>query len=166
VDSFEAVVAAILRRRGYWTQTSVKVELTKSEKREIGRPSSPRWELDIVAYRGASNELLVLECKSYLDSYGVKCATFHGGDSENAERYKLFFDPTLRRVVFRRLKRQFVEAGFCAFSPSVKLGLAAGKVYGEEAWLERHFRRIGLVASGTLRNSPRARSPSRIRVRG
>ena len=50
MDSFEAVVAAILNRQGYWTQTCVKVELTKSEKVEIGRHSSPRWELDVVAY--------------------------------------------------------------------------------------------------------------------
>src|SRR4051794_22034801 len=33
-------------------------------RREIGRPSSPRWELDIVAYSGRDNLLLVLECKS------------------------------------------------------------------------------------------------------
>jgi hypothetical protein len=59
MDSFEAVVAAIFQRQGYWTQTSVKVELTKAEKVAIKRPSSPRWELDVVGYRGASNELLV-----------------------------------------------------------------------------------------------------------
>src|SRR5215218_2466380 len=40
-------------------------------RREIGRPSSPRWELDIVAYSGRDNLLLVLECKSRLDSQGV-----------------------------------------------------------------------------------------------
>ena len=42
MDSFEEVIAAILQRKGYWTQTSVKVELTKAEKRKIGRDSSPR----------------------------------------------------------------------------------------------------------------------------
>ena len=35
MDSFEAVVAAILQRQGYWTQTSVKVDLTKEEKRSL-----------------------------------------------------------------------------------------------------------------------------------
>jgi len=40
-------------------------------RREIGRPSSPRWELDIVAYSGRDNLLLVVECKSRLDSQGV-----------------------------------------------------------------------------------------------
>jgi hypothetical protein len=33
MESFEAVTAAILQRQGYWTQTSVKVNLTKAEKR-------------------------------------------------------------------------------------------------------------------------------------
>ena len=36
MDAFEQVVASILQRKGYWTQTSVKVELTKEEKRAIG----------------------------------------------------------------------------------------------------------------------------------
>ena len=80
MDAFEQVVASILQRKGYWTQTSVKVELTKEEKRAIGRPSSPRWELDVVGYRGSSNELLVVECKSYLDSYGVRASAFDGTD--------------------------------------------------------------------------------------
>jgi hypothetical protein len=51
MDSFEQVVAEILWREGYWVRTSVKVELTKEEKREIDLPSSPRWELDVVAYK-------------------------------------------------------------------------------------------------------------------
>jgi Holliday junction resolvase len=37
----------------------------------IGRPSSPRWDIDIIAYKGAINEVLVVECKSYLDSRSV-----------------------------------------------------------------------------------------------
>ena len=139
MDSFEAVVAAILERRGYWTQTSVKVDLTKAEKRAIGRHSSPRWELDVVAYRGASNELLVLECKSFLDSPGVQCSTFAGKNPKDAKRYKLFFDATLRRVVLNRLQKQFVEKGFCAKKPRVTLGLAAGRVKGDEAWLGQRF---------------------------
>src|SRR4051812_37193485 len=132
MDSFEAVIAAILQRRGYWTQTSVKVELTKEEKVAVGRPSSPRWELDVVGYRGASNELLVLECKSYLDSTGVSCATFEGKNIPNQTRYKLFFDEELRRVVLSRLSEQLVAAGFCTPRPNIALGLAAGKVYGNE----------------------------------
>ena len=42
MDAFEAVISAILQRQGFWTITSFKVDLTKAEKREIGRHSSPR----------------------------------------------------------------------------------------------------------------------------
>ncbi|MGD0697356.1 MAG: hypothetical protein ABSB82_21255 [Terriglobia bacterium] len=144
MDSFEQVVAAILQRRGFWTLTTVKVELTKAEKRDIGRHSSPRWELDIVAYRGSSNELAVVECKSFLDSPGVRCDVFEGTRPKDETRYKLFCDATLRGVVLKRLVTQFVEAGFCAPNPSLTLCLAAGKIYrGEEAKLESIFNQHG-----------------------
>jgi hypothetical protein len=45
MDAFEQVVSEILWMSGFWVRTSVKVELTKEEKRLIGRHSSPRWEL-------------------------------------------------------------------------------------------------------------------------
>src|SRR5438132_7711673 len=127
MDSFENVVAAILQRKGYWTQTSVRVELTKPEKRAIGRYSSPRWELDVVAYKGSTNELLVVECKSFLDSYGVEVAAFNGSKPKGRKRYKLFFESKLRRVVFSRLAKQFIAQGSCAKKPRVQLCLAAGK---------------------------------------
>ena len=141
MDAFEAVVAAILQRRGYWTQTCVKVELTREEKRMIGRPSSPRWELDVVGYRGASNELLVVECKSFLDSPGVKVATFDGQDRIDQKRYKLFFEPTLRKVVLRRLVHQLVNGGYCASRPKIRLALAAGKINGDEELLRSRLGR-------------------------
>ncbi|MFH1923025.1 MAG: hypothetical protein ABIP48_24440, partial [Planctomycetota bacterium] len=61
MDAFESVIASILDRQGFWTRTEVKVELTKQEKRDIGRPSSPRWEIDVVAYQPGTNELRVVE---------------------------------------------------------------------------------------------------------
>lgn len=148
MDAFENVVAAILQRQGYWTLTSVKVELTKVEKRAIERHSTPRWELDIVAYSGRENELLVVECKSFLDSPGVECGAFDGTKPAKAKRYKLFCDDTLRRVVLRRLQRQLVKVGFCARNPKVKLCLAAGKIRGDEDWLRSYFERKGWVLYG------------------
>ena len=71
MDAFEQLVSEILWIEGHWVRTSVKVELTKEEKKIICRPSSPRWELDIVAYCGRDNVLRVVECKSYIDSRGV-----------------------------------------------------------------------------------------------
>lgn len=83
-------MATILDRAGYWVRTSVKVHLTRKEKQAINRPSTPRWELDIVAYGGRDGELLVVECKSYLDSAGVRAGSFDGPKASAETRYKLF----------------------------------------------------------------------------
>jgi hypothetical protein len=115
----------LLRHDGYWTIPSFKVKLTKQEKREIGRHSSPRWELDLVAYKGSTNEVLAVECKSFLDSTGV---TFRNDKFEPEDRYKLFNDDVLRLVVFRRLTEQLVAMGATAASPKVTLCLAIGKI--------------------------------------
>ncbi len=143
MDAFEQVVAAILDRKGFWVRTSVKVSLTPEEKREIGRPSAPRWELDVVAYSGSRNELLVVECKSYLDSYGVRASSFEGPKAEEETRYKLFSDEVLRRVVLSRLESQLVEQGFCPPGTKASLCLAAGKIYGDPAPLRAVFEKNG-----------------------
>lgn len=148
MDAVEAVVAAILQRQGYWTLTSVKVELTKEEKRAIGRHSSPRWELDVVAYRGKDNEVRVVECKSFLDSPGVDCSAFDGSNKKAEKRYKLFCEDTLRKVVFRRLEQQLVSGGFCAKNPTIRLCLAAGRIRGDESWLQTHFKKKGWLLLG------------------
>ena len=54
MDSSENIVAMLLDREGYWVRTTYKVELTKEEKRKIGRPSSPRWERGVIAYKTTS----------------------------------------------------------------------------------------------------------------
>lgn len=145
MDAFEQVVSEILWRSGFWVRTSVKVELTKDEKRLIGRHSSPRWELDIVGYSGRDNVLRVVECKSYLDSTGVKACAFDGTNAEEAKRYKLFNEPELRRVVLNRLCLQFTEAGACREAPEVKLSLACGKIRNDcdRAAIRAHFERQG-----------------------
>jgi hypothetical protein len=71
MDAFEQVVSEILWRDGFWVRSSVKVELTPEDKKAIGRTTSPRWELDVVAYRPSDNVLRIVECKSYLDNPGV-----------------------------------------------------------------------------------------------
>lgn len=128
MDAFEQLVSEILWMEGYWVRTSVKVELTKEEKKTIGRPSAPRWELDIVAYSGRDNLLRVVECKSYLDSRGVALRAFDGNDERFAERFKLFGDEQLRKVVFARLCQQFAASGACQLGPEVKLCLACGRI--------------------------------------
>lgn len=148
MDAFEAVIAAILQRKGYWTLTSVKVDLTKEEKRQIGRPSSPRWELDIVAYRARDNEVRVVECKSYLDSPGVDPMVFKGTKPAGENRYKLFCDSTLRKVVLSRLETQLVAAGSCLPKPRIVLALAAGRIAGDEAELDATFKKKGWELMG------------------
>lgn len=125
MDAFENLISLLLRRQGYWTIPSYKVDITKAEKKLIDRPSSPRWELDIVAYKGSTHEVLAIECKSYLDSSGV---LFHSGRLEPEGRYKLFNENNLRAIVLNRLKNQLQEEGFCAADPKVTLCLAAGKI--------------------------------------
>lgn len=141
MDAFEQVVSEILWMDGYWVRTSVKVDLTKEEKVLIGRPCSPRWELDIVGYCGRENVLLVMECKSYFDSRGVVLRAFDGSDSKSAERYKLFVDGRLREVVFGRLRKQLADSGACAPDATVKLGLACGRIATDKdrEGLRKHF---------------------------
>jgi hypothetical protein len=143
MDAFEQVVSEILWHLGYWVRTSVKVELTKEEKRSIGRPSSPRWEIDVVAYSARENILRLVECKSYLDSPGVKATCFDGSDPSGASRYKLFNEASLRDAVFRRVAAQLYESGACAADPKVILCLACGKIASDvhRTQLHDHFKK-------------------------
>ncbi|HLI17378.1 MAG TPA: hypothetical protein VKV22_03795 [Rhodanobacteraceae bacterium] len=140
VDAFETVIAAILQRQGYWTQINLKVCLTKEDKRLIGRNSSPRWELDVVAFDARNNDIIVVECKSLLDSRGVAIKTLDGTDEKSKKRYKLFTDNKLREIVFHRLQQQLIYDGFCKHRPTVHLGLAAGKICGDGEQLHALFK--------------------------
>ena len=126
MDAFESIVGEILHRDGYWIQNTVKVELTKEEKVKIGRPSSPRWELDLLGYSAKRNELIVVECKSFLDSRGVAYGALTTDDPKG--RYKLFNDDNLRSVVFTRLICQMKKAGFIGGRTKLKLALVCGKI--------------------------------------
>lgn len=128
MEAFEKLIGGLLEREGYWVKHGFKVELSKAEKARIGRPSSPRWELDIVAYKASNNEVLVVECKSYLDSPGVRYLAVVSREHRRSDRYKLFNDSPLRRVVLGRLVRQLIRAGACRGNPRVIMCLAAGKV--------------------------------------
>nr|WP_200985540.1 hypothetical protein [Rhizobium rhizogenes]QCL10656.1 hypothetical protein C6.5e_760 [Rhizobium rhizogenes] len=145
MDAFEQLVSEALWSKGWWSQTEVKVDLTKDEKKEIGRPSSPRWELDVVAYEPTANTLHVVECKSYLDSTGVAARDIIAPNLERAQRYKLFTDERLRKVVLNRLALQFTETGACAPNPIVTLGLACGrfKSAADRQQLSDHFANQG-----------------------
>jgi len=147
MDAFEQLVAELLERRGYWVRNSFKVELTKDEKQKIGRHSTPRWEIDLLAYSGNRKELLAVECKSYLDSRGVTRKGFDGSDPKRAARYKLFNDDVLRDVVLNRLRMQLEGCGAIAPGTRIELALASAKIASKQdrEWLQAHFKARGWV---------------------
>jgi hypothetical protein len=128
----------LLRHEGYWVSTSFKVKLTKADKKCIGTATMPRLELDLVAYKGGTNELLVVECKSFLDSPGVRYRGFDGSSKRYAKRYKLFNIKAMRDIVLDRLKEELVQLGACRPSPTVRLALAAGKIVSNEDRVKLH----------------------------
>ncbi len=145
MDAFEQLMAELLWREGHWVKTAYKVDLTKAEKRQIGRPSSPRWEIDIVAFKAPANEVLAVECKSYLDSTGVKMSGFDGSDASLASRFKLFNERRTRGVVLRRLAKQMAREGLCPPDPQTRLALAVGKFRNRQdhAAIRQHFEAQG-----------------------
>jgi len=147
MDAFENIVSDVLYRLGYWTATSFKVELTKEEKAAIGRQSSPRWELDIIAYSPKLNELLIVECKSFLDSRGVTSRAFTDMKTRVSKRYKLFNEHETYRVVASRLRKQLMGLGLILPKAKIRLGLAAGKISSkaEAVRLDEHFKTKGWV---------------------
>jgi len=128
MDAFENLVATLFRSAGYWVQTSFAVELTKEEKREAENPTMPRPEIDVLAYKPAQNELLVIECKSYLNSAGVTYRNF----TDTAKiRYKLFHKAVLWRVVNTALIRQLEQSGAVFSGIRATLCLAIGRIRNE-----------------------------------
>lgn len=143
MDAFEQLVADIFRAKGYWVHQGYKVELSAGQKRALGNPSMPRPEIDLVAYRPGSGELLALECKSYFDSGGVHARDFDP-DARGSGRYKMFTRPELREIVLSALVDQLVEAKAVAGSPEPRLGLVFGHATaGNQAQLEEHFAEAG-----------------------
>jgi hypothetical protein len=66
---------------------------------------------------------------------------FDGSKVNDRARFKLFNDEKLRAVVFRRLGLQLAKCGACRPDPTVRLCLAAGKVFERDRdWLHQHFK--------------------------
>jgi hypothetical protein len=142
MDAFEALIAMLLRHDGYWVTPSYKVQLSKEEKVSIGRASSPRWEIDLLAYKPTTNEILAVECKSFLDSTGV---VFRNGEFAQPKRYKLFAEDRIWPVVRQRLRAQLLEKKACLLDTTFTLALAIGNLAkkSDEAGLVSHFEHRG-----------------------
>jgi hypothetical protein len=128
MNSLEQLVAVLLEQEGFWVRRDVRVDLTDGDKEEIGRRTNAHWPMAIVAYRGCTNELLAVQCKSFFDSSGVRAKAFTGIEADG-DLYKLFNQETLRKVVLSRLALQLGRDGFCPEGVRANLALAAGHIY-------------------------------------
>jgi hypothetical protein len=141
MDAFEYIVGLLLEREGYWVRRNYRVEFEPEDRKKIVKSKSPRRELDIVAYKVKTNELRVVECKSFLNSTGVHPTSFNKSNKRGQKRYKLFHDKKLKELVFMRLVDQLIEKGALAERVEPKLCLAAGKVAeGERESLNKLFK--------------------------
>jgi len=144
MNAFEDIVARYLEEKGYWVRQSVKVHITKADKVVIGTPSMPTPEIDLVAFNTRRNELLLVEVKSYLDSYGVWLEAVNGKDVDAAARYKLFTNPTFRRIVTDRLVEDYLNLGLVKKGAKIGHALAAGNIHaGNEAAIASYFKQQG-----------------------
>jgi hypothetical protein len=142
MDAFEQIVEGLFRHKGFWTQIGYKIDVLPEEKRAIGKPSMPRPEIDILAYKPVTNDLWWIECKSYMDSYGVSYQSFKP-NGKGAERYKIFTNDRYREIVSQALLRQVtdVERPLVLPHPRLHFCLVAGKVReNEREDLRNHFK--------------------------
>jgi hypothetical protein len=129
MEYFETIIKTLLEHEGYWVRQSFKVNLTKQEKKQIGKPSIPRPEIDLLAFKPKSQEVLVLEAKSHLDSPGVRLDDIQEEFRIPEGRYKLFTCTNYRNVVLNRLRQDLRDLGMVSGDIKMKLGLVAGNIY-------------------------------------
>lgn len=103
MDYFESLVKTLLEQDGYWVRQSFKVNLTKEEKRLIGKHSMPRPEIDLLAFKPETKQLIALEAKSFLDSPGVRIDQLSEQHEVPEGRYKLFTETSFLGVCGRIL---------------------------------------------------------------
>jgi hypothetical protein len=132
MDAFEKIIGQLLQEEKYWVKHSVKINLTTGEKRSINKPSTPRPEIDIVAYDVNRDTIYLLEVKSYLDSTGVPYNEVAIEQKEQRGRYKLLTAKNYRSVLSTRLKQQWVEQGLIRSQTKISFGLVAGKIYRDQ----------------------------------
>jgi hypothetical protein len=137
-----------LEEEGYWVRQHVKVhEITKEDKRNLGRYSMPTPEIDIVALNMKENVLLLVEVKSLLDSYGVWYDAISGIDKNEdyTKRYRLFWDSNFRGVITERLRQEYLKRGLINENTKIACALAAGNIRPatDEARIREYFAKEG-----------------------
>lgn len=140
MDAFESIIGQLLEEEKYWVRHSVKIALTVEEKRNIGKPSTPRPEIDIIALDIKENKIYLLEVKSFLDSPGVYYEAVTVEQEQQEGRYKLLTYENYRNVLWNRLKNDWLDSGHINSETSVSYGLIAGKIHkNREEELEKYF---------------------------
>ena len=144
MNAFENIVKLYLEEEGYWVRQSVKVSISKEDKKAIGLPSMPRPDIDLVALNVKENELLLIEVKSLLDSYGIYFEAVSDDKDELAKRYRLFTDSKFRTVVTNRLREAYLRQGLINERTTINYGLAAGNIHsGNEPQISEYFSKKG-----------------------
>ncbi len=129
MDYFENLAKTLLEEEYRWVGQSIKVNLSKQEKRDVGKPTIPRPEIDLLVFNFKNNEVIAIEAKSYLDSSGVSLDNLKEKHDIPEGRYKLFTCENYRNIVFSKLKAQLLEAGQINNETIIKLGLIAGNIH-------------------------------------
>jgi hypothetical protein len=147
MDAFELIARKYFERNNYWTRIGYRLDLKRlsaSERSTIVKKSDPRPEIDLVAFKPEDNQLLLIECKSFLDSSGVDDFSFEPRD-RNASRYKLFTMPERTECLMRAIVSQLKNDGLLPDSKiEVKLVLFAGKAASKrEEALQARFQKNG-----------------------
>lgn len=157
MDHFEGIIATLLEGDHYWVRRSFKIDVTREEKRLVGKHSIPRPEIDLLALNYAKNEVIAFEVKSFLNSPGVRLEDLQREHEVQEGRYKLFTSRSYRDVVMARLKQDLIGHGMADTNTIVRLGLAAGKVYqkkSEAPMTQSNLIRAHLEGNGFIFWSP------------
>jgi len=140
MDSFETIVAQLLIEDGFWVMTSIKVDLTKEEKKKINKPTTPRPEIDIIAFNLKNNTLFLIEVKSFLDSRGVVLNELQKKSDIQKGRYKLLTSDKYRNIISKRLFEDLSKKGLINTKTKISYGLIAGNVYqNKEVEIKEYF---------------------------
>jgi len=140
MDAFENIVAQLLIEDDFWVMTSVRVDLTKEEKKEINKPTTPRPEIDIIAFNLKNNTLFLIEVKSFFDSRGVVFSELQKKSDIQKGRYKLLTSDKYRNIISKRLFEDLNKKGLINTKTKISYGLIAGNVYqNKESEIKEYF---------------------------
>lgn len=140
MNAFENIVKLYLEEEGYWVRQSVKAPVSKEDKVDLDLPSMPTPEIDLVALNVKKNELLLVEAKSLLGSYGVYYEAVADVKDKLADRYRLFTNSKFREIVTRVLREDYLERGLINGKTKINYALAAGNIHsGNESSIAKYF---------------------------